>query len=205
MAAGTVRNSANLGSPVTSSGVPNKVRVITPRRYIHPANSTTAQDRTRSPVKTPWIMSFSSWKILNFSSRTIRPRRASFSIFNELNVPASDDCSDSAAAVPYVIPKSTIASTTHKMSNQLQYQSAPRRYSCVPNTYILTRISPMKKTVKEISNTCHTGWSGSMSALRPATTALVIITRAGMTSNSSRKIGLSSDSSSSIHLEFCRL
>ena len=58
----------------------NKVLATTPSRYMQPTSSTIAQKSTLRPVKTPWSISLSSWKILNFSSRRMRPRRANFNI-----------------------------------------------------------------------------------------------------------------------------
>mmetsp|Transcript_114164 Transcript_114164/g.271735 ORF Transcript_114164/g.271735 Transcript_114164/m.271735 type:complete len:353 (-) Transcript_114164:235-1293(-) len=198
------------GTSVNSSNSQKRVREMTPRRYMQPTNNTTAQKSTRRPVKTPWIINFSSWKILNFSNRTIRPKRASFSILRDPKVPAAEPSVDelscgawhlelaAGSMLEKVKLRSTMANTTQMMSNQLQYQSAPRRYSLNPNTLSFITISPMKKIVKQISKTFHTIWSGQMSALIPAMAALRTITQAGMTSRSNKKVELSSDSSSSI-------
>mmetsp|Transcript_93818 Transcript_93818/g.223047 ORF Transcript_93818/g.223047 Transcript_93818/m.223047 type:complete len:252 (-) Transcript_93818:171-926(-) len=139
-------------------------------------------------------MSFSSWKILNFNKRTMRPKRASFSIFRELRAPVS--FSSPLAAADKFKDRSTIASTTQMTSNQLQYQSAPHIYSIKPKTRIFTTISPTKNKVKAISKATQTPWSGEMSWLNPATTALINMTMDGTTSSISRKVASSSVSSS---------
>ena len=56
IAAGTVLNSS---LTFRSSTFPKRVRVTTPSKYMQSTNRTTAQKSTRSPVKTPWIMSLS--------------------------------------------------------------------------------------------------------------------------------------------------
>mmetsp|Transcript_45193 Transcript_45193/g.105679 ORF Transcript_45193/g.105679 Transcript_45193/m.105679 type:complete len:251 (-) Transcript_45193:202-954(-) len=139
-------------------------------------------------------MSFNSWKILNFSKRTMRPKRASFSIFRELRAPVS--FSSPLAAADKFKDKSTIASMTQMTSNQLQYQSAPHIYSMKPKTRIFTTISPTKNKVKAISKATQMPCSGEMSWLNPATTALINITMDGTTSSISRKVASSSVSSS---------
>mmetsp|Transcript_44906 Transcript_44906/g.104942 ORF Transcript_44906/g.104942 Transcript_44906/m.104942 type:complete len:255 (+) Transcript_44906:710-1474(+) len=207
MASGTYSN---------SSYFEKRVLVTTPSRYMQRSSNTTAQNNTRSPVKTPWIISLSSVKILNFSNRMMRPRRASFNIFrldatlaSPLPSPVVVTGASGAHGVAFagtavvvvnwtsvsaeiVKARSTRARATQRMSNQDQYQSGPKRYSRGLNILSFTMISAMKKMVKQISSTCHIGLSGSMSALMPATAAFTKMTQAGMISNSSRKVELSS-------------
>mmetsp|Transcript_15541 Transcript_15541/g.36771 ORF Transcript_15541/g.36771 Transcript_15541/m.36771 type:complete len:221 (-) Transcript_15541:375-1037(-) len=206
MASGTYSN---------SSYFEKRVLVTTPSRYMQRSSNTTAQNNTRSPVKTPWIISLSSVKILNFSNRMMRPRRASFnilrldatlaSLFPSLVVVATASGAHGVAfegkavvvrwtsvSAEIVKVRSTRARTTQRMSNQDQYQSGPRRYSRMLKILSFTMISAMKKMVKQTSSTCHIGFSGSMSALMPATAAFTKMTQAGMMSNSNRKVELSS-------------
>mmetsp|Transcript_29283 Transcript_29283/g.67944 ORF Transcript_29283/g.67944 Transcript_29283/m.67944 type:complete len:277 (-) Transcript_29283:191-1021(-) len=193
------------GTDANSSRSLKSVRLMMPSKYMQSTSSTTAQKSTRRPVNTPWIMSFNSWKILNFNRRMIRPRRANFSIFSVPRKPPPSSgggvevapASCTAAMPTYVMDMSKMARTTQAMSNQLQYQSDPNKYVLQPNTLSLTRISPMKKAVKTISKIAQTSWSGSMSADKPATAALSKMTHAGMMSKSRRKVAFSSDSSSS--------
>ena len=65
IAAGTVLNSS---LTFRSSTFPKRVRVTTPSKYMQPTNRTTAQKSTRSPVKTPWIMSLSLGGVLLFKT-----------------------------------------------------------------------------------------------------------------------------------------
>mmetsp|Transcript_26752 Transcript_26752/g.50307 ORF Transcript_26752/g.50307 Transcript_26752/m.50307 type:complete len:292 (-) Transcript_26752:83-958(-) len=169
---------------------------------MHESSRTTAQNSTRSPVKTPWIISFSSVKILNLSNRTIRPKRANFSILRiprtAVSLPlvfSSSTAASVSGLALKVIVMSTRARTTQSMSNQLQYQSPPNKYSFLPKTRILTAISAMKKIVKHTSRACHTGLSGHMSALKPTTPALTIMTKAGIISSISKNVAFSSEPS----------
>mmetsp|Transcript_96795 Transcript_96795/g.230343 ORF Transcript_96795/g.230343 Transcript_96795/m.230343 type:complete len:250 (+) Transcript_96795:662-1411(+) len=191
IAAGTVSNSA---------WSEKMVRVKTPSRYMQRSSNTTAQNSTRSPVNTPCIISFSSWKILNRSRRTIRPSRASFSIFS---TPTGDPSSPpSASEKANCRVMSTSAKMTQRMSNQLQYQSAPTRYSQMPKYLHFTMISATKKTVNTISSTVHAMWFGAISALSPAIAALRMITAAGTMSKSRRNDALSPNSSSTVTTDF---